>query len=44
MSPPEERLPAVVLASEKSGGEPGTLEMGYKAAEVGALEGVWWYE
>jgi hypothetical protein len=28
VSPPEERLPAVVLASEKSGGEPETLEMG----------------
>jgi hypothetical protein len=28
VSPPEERLPAVVLASEKSGGEPETLEIG----------------
>lgn len=28
VSPPDERLPAVVLASEKSGGEPDTLEIG----------------
>jgi len=40
VSPPEERLPAVVLASEYSGGEPGTRDTGYKLAGAGALEGM----
>lgn len=34
------RLPAVVLASEKSGGEHGALEIGYMLAGAGALDGM----